>query len=214
MLYLRVVKGAVNFIVMLLGFGVDAGDRLLLVVFFLSKNLVQELPVCQIKSKQQSCVKLTAKPVLKLGAARLSCPHITSERPLLASGVDRCRTLLCHAFSNLPLWGRSGPGWGPRGNREGALLGQVRGRPALLVFEELLGLFLLTEVRMSLCREGRSELGPRGPRTPDAPPGFQWRNEHVDTRCQGIVVWRKRFRFHLRNCCLSNSIFRHKRSAE
>lgn len=53
MLYLRVVKGAVNFIVMLLGFGVDAGDRLILVVFFLSKNLVQELPVCQIKSKQQ-----------------------------------------------------------------------------------------------------------------------------------------------------------------
>ncbi|XP_078303834.1 uncharacterized protein LOC144616555 [Panthera onca] len=131
---------------MLLGFGVDAGDRLILVVFFLSKNLVQELPVCQIKSKQQSCVKLTAKPVLKLGAARLSRPHITSERPLLASGVDRCRTLLCHAFSNPPLWGRSRPGWGPRGNREGALLGQVRGRPGVLVFEELLGLFLLNEV--------------------------------------------------------------------
>lgn len=39
MLYLRVVKGAVNFIVMFLGFGVDAGgDRLILVVFFLSKQ--------------------------------------------------------------------------------------------------------------------------------------------------------------------------------
>ena len=35
MLYLRVVKGAVNFIVMFLGFGEDAGgDRLLLMVFF------------------------------------------------------------------------------------------------------------------------------------------------------------------------------------
>lgn len=57
MLYLRVVKGAVNFIVMFLGFGVDAGgDRLLLMVFFffsLSKNLAQERPECQIKCKQR-----------------------------------------------------------------------------------------------------------------------------------------------------------------
>ena len=53
MLYLRVVKGVINFIVMLLGFGVDAGDRLILVVFFLSENLVQKRPGCQIKSKQQ-----------------------------------------------------------------------------------------------------------------------------------------------------------------
>lgn len=54
MLYLRVVKGAVNFIVMFFGFGVDAGgDRLILLVFFLSKNLAQEHPVCQIKCKQQ-----------------------------------------------------------------------------------------------------------------------------------------------------------------
>lgn len=55
MLYLRVVKGAVNFIVMFLGFGVDAGgDRLILMVFFfLSKNLAQERPECQIKCKQQ-----------------------------------------------------------------------------------------------------------------------------------------------------------------
>lgn len=53
MLYLRVVKGAVNFIVMLLGFGVDARDRLILMVFFLPENLDQEYPVCQIKSQQQ-----------------------------------------------------------------------------------------------------------------------------------------------------------------
>lgn len=54
MLYLRVVKGAVNFIVMLLGFRVGAGgDRLIHVVFFLSKILAQEHPVCQIKPQQQ-----------------------------------------------------------------------------------------------------------------------------------------------------------------
>lgn len=45
MLYLLVVKGAVNFVVMLLDFGVDAGDGMILVVFFLSGNLAQEHPM-------------------------------------------------------------------------------------------------------------------------------------------------------------------------
>lgn len=39
MLYLRVVKGTVNFIVLLLAFGVDAGDRLVLVVFSSPGNI-------------------------------------------------------------------------------------------------------------------------------------------------------------------------------
>lgn len=39
MLYLRVVKGVVNFIVLLLGFGVDAGDRLVLVVSSSPRNI-------------------------------------------------------------------------------------------------------------------------------------------------------------------------------
>lgn len=46
MLYLRVVNGAVNFIVMFLDFGLDEGDRLILVDFSpLSENLAQERPV-------------------------------------------------------------------------------------------------------------------------------------------------------------------------
>lgn len=54
MLSLRVVKGAVNFIVMLLGFGVDAGDRLnSRGLFPLKEPSPGTSSVCQIRFKPQ-----------------------------------------------------------------------------------------------------------------------------------------------------------------